>query len=117
MTRCGNFRTPFIKPKIPEVSGLLRSFASHQIVKGIGDISVASSRLFPFSFIVIIEAEAWLMAQPCPVNLMSCKRAVRTELRTPEMNLVAARRIVAVHEHGSVARARRNFADAANDRG
>src|SRR5204862_336204 len=37
------------------------------------NISVASARLFPFSFIVIKEAEAWLMAQPCPVNLISCK--------------------------------------------
>jgi hypothetical protein len=36
-------------------------------------ISAASARLFPFNFMVIIEAEAWLMAQPCPLNLISCK--------------------------------------------
>ena len=31
----------------------------------------ASSRVLPFNFIVIIEAEAWLMAQPWPLNLIS----------------------------------------------
>ena len=41
------------------------------------------------------------MAQPWPLNLISSKLAIRTEFH-PEMNLVAAGRIIAVDTHRRV---------------
>ena len=75
----------------------------------------ASARGLPLSFIVMSEALAWLIAQPWPVKLDVLHLAVRAELHA-EMNLVAARGVVAVHAHG-VRRVRRSFAGASSGRG
>ena len=98
------------------MSSELRSCRLSQDREMLGAFPSLPRRLLPFSFIVIIEAEAWLMAQPCPLNLISSRVPFASEIDA-EMNFVAAGRIIAVHEDGGVRAARRNFAAAANDRG
>jgi hypothetical protein len=71
-TRCGNFRNALHHAQIAERFRRLARVGCHKIVK-CSSISITSARLLPFNFIVINEADAWLMAHPCPLNLMSSK--------------------------------------------
>src|SRR6266567_6121016 len=72
LTRSGKLRTHLITRRSPSFFGA--SFVSF-VTKSWNawSISSTSSRLLPFNFIVINDADAWLIAQPRPVNLMSCK--------------------------------------------
>ncbi len=72
LTRCGNFRTPRSRRRSPKVGAPSSPLPATRSWKA-RSISSAAARDFPFSFIVIMEAEAWLMAQPWPLNLISAK--------------------------------------------
>ena len=86
---------------------MLGCFASHEILKRARHLRRFGA-VFPFNFIVIIDAEAWLMAQPCPLNFICSVQAamhirvvtfvIETQRLDHRTRLLRRRRVVKINQ-------------------